>query len=561
MKHLLRFAALALVLGLMAAVAYGTMATLKIASPADWKYKGITYVSWTKDEYPVTTSWLAQTYPDSQAIKAVSITTECAHSGVGGLQMEVDLVGGHPNKSNGEVFVDLRYRPPLLEPPCCLAVPVDLDKVRVCAHVWCPIGSAGTPSMPNGLQVFVKDEVWRSFYGDWQNIHEGEWNQVCVTPGTAAPPGGYMEPGFDPTSIVLLGVKVGAGGGSTATFSGTMCLDDVGWNRDGCAPSYPFENVESALDQIRDIRANYVSLVDTWYMDAYTSSAIYPDPEKTHTEAEIVDTIQAIHDRGMGVLLKPHVDVKDGTWRGAIDPADKDAWFTSYTAFISHYAEIAQDHGVELLSAGTELESMVAASYRPRWIAMTDAIRQTYAGPLTYAANWDGYQDVSFWDRVDLAGIDAYFPLSNDPDPSLDDLVNGWTTFCYTATSPCGTFGEPGECHNWVDEIKSWQATIDKPVIFTEIGYQSADCAAAAPWAAPSTTPNCGLQARCYAAAFDVFGDEPWFQGVFWWAWDPWSDAGGCCDPGFTPQNKPAESVVRGSYRRALYLPLVLKDY
>ena len=80
-------------------------------------------MSWTRSDYPWTTSWKAQTYADSQVITAISITTGCAHSGVGGLEMTVDLAGGHANKSNGEVFVDLRYHPPLLEPPCCRPCP------------------------------------------------------------------------------------------------------------------------------------------------------------------------------------------------------------------------------------------------------------------------------------------------------------------------------------------------------------------------------------------------------------------------------------------------------
>jgi hypothetical protein len=554
-------AAIALGVGVTAAIVWGAVAARKVAPEVAWDYRGITYVSWTRGDYPWTTSWKAQTYADSQAITAVSITTGCAHSGVGGLEMTVDLAGGHANKSNGEVFVDLRYHPPLLEPPCCLTVPADLDGVPICAYVWSPAGSRGNPSCQNGLQVFVKDENWRNFYGSWLNIQENQWNHVCVPPGTTAPSGGYMDPGFDPTRIVLLGVKVGAGGCSAATFSGTMCLDDVGWTAKGCNPSYTFENVRNSLDKLRDTKANYVSLVTTWYMNAHTSSAIHPDPSQTHTDAEIIATIQAIHDRGMGVMLKPHVDVVDGTWRGAIDPVDKDGWFASYRDFITHYAEIAQNSGVELFCIGTELESLVTDTYRSRWIAAIDAIKQTYTGTLIYAANWDGYENVSFWDQVDLVGIDAYFPLSNDPDPSLDELVEGWTHFCYTTTSPCYTYTGPVECHNWVDEIESWQATIGKPAVFTEIGYESADCAAATPWDANSSTPNCNLQARCYEAVFRAFKDKPWLLGVFWWAWAPWSDAGGCCDTGFTPQNKPAERVLMCSYGRCVYLPIILKNH
>ena len=106
MRLLCLFATIALGLGLTAAVVWGAVGAMNAASEVNWDYKGITYVSWTRGDYPWTTSWKPQTYTDSQAIKVISITTDCAHSGIGGLEMAVDLVGSHPNKSNGEVFVD-----------------------------------------------------------------------------------------------------------------------------------------------------------------------------------------------------------------------------------------------------------------------------------------------------------------------------------------------------------------------------------------------------------------------------------------------------------------------
>jgi homoserine trans-succinylase len=32
---------------------------------------------------------------------------------------------------------------------------------------------------------------------------------------------------------------------------------------------------------------------------------------------------------------------------------------------------------------------------------------------LTYAANWDDFDKVPFWNELDYIGIDAYFPLSD----------------------------------------------------------------------------------------------------------------------------------------------------
>jgi hypothetical protein len=67
------------------------------------------------------------------------------------------------------------------------------------------------------------------------------------------------------------------------------------------------------------------------------------------------------------------------------------------------------------------------------------------------------------------------------------------------------------------------------------------------------------LQARAYQAAVEALKSKPWFQGMFWWAWTPFSDAGGCCNRGFTPQNKPAADFLTSAYCTT-YLPIIFKE-
>ncbi|MCP4247428.1 MAG: hypothetical protein GY778_10310 [bacterium] len=103
--------------------------------------------------------------------------------------------------------------------------------------------------------------------------------------------------------------------------------------------------------------------------------------------------------------------------------------------------------------------------------------------------------------------------------------------------------------HDWLQEIEDFYDTLLIPVIFTEIGYSSRDYGAREPWQQGDVTtgdvPNSGLQARAYEAAFRAVEGKPWFRGLFWWNWLPWSDAGGSCDMGFTAQNKLAEDALR----------------
>jgi hypothetical protein len=47
-------------------------------------------------------------------------------------------------------------------------------------------------------------------------------------------------------------------------------------------------------------------------------------------------------------------------------------------------------------------------------------------GKLTYAANWDKYDQVSFWDELDFIEIQAYFPLTAQTSPTAEEIKKGW---------------------------------------------------------------------------------------------------------------------------------------
>ncbi len=301
---------------------------------------------------------------------------------------------------------------------------------------------------------------------------------------------------------------------------------------------YSSINSDISLDNLKNTNANNVGLVVTWYMNNRTSNTISNDTDKTPTDLDIVHAIGDIHSRGMGVMLKPHVDIKDGSWRGGISPSNTTAWFESYNNFITHYAQIAQSNSVEYFSVGTELKSLSGSAYGSNWNTIINNIKTIYTGNLTYAANWDEYTNVAFWNMLDYGGVDAYFPLSDAQNPSIQELMNGWSDYS-------GTYG----IHNWVAEIESWQSAINKPIIFTEIGYRSIDYAAREPWSwSTGGTYNGQLQANCYEAAIQVFKGKTWFSGMYWWDWRTNPNAGGVNDINYTPQNKPAEATLTALY-------------
>ncbi|MFH1784295.1 MAG: hypothetical protein ABH868_05315 [bacterium] len=301
---------------------------------------------------------------------------------------------------------------------------------------------------------------------------------------------------------------------------------------------YSSSDSEASLDDLKSTGANYVGVLVTWYMDNKNSNTIYSEPTKTPTDASVIDAINDIHARGMNVMLKPHIDCMNGDWRGYIDPSDVSGWFTEYSNFITHFAQIAENNGVELFSIGCEFKNMSQVKYLSYWNTVISNVRTAYAGPIVYAANSSGEKDeistVGFWDQMDYAGLDIYLPLTDSSSPSVDDLKRAWTS------------NKDG--NNWVQNITDWQAYINKPVIITEIGYQSASGTNITPWWVDSPTVDLSEQQDCYEVAFQVWNNKSWMQGWFTWDWSPWQNAGGPFDTGFTPQNKPALDTLTTWY-------------
>jgi hypothetical protein len=157
-------------------------------------------------------------------------------------------------------------------------------------------------------------------------------------------------------------------------------------------------------------------------------------------------------------------------------------------------------------------------------------VRKHYSGPLTYAADWTNYQNIEWWDSLDYVGIDAYFPLSFfDDDPTVEELKSAWT--------------------NHANMIEEWVSTVNKPVIFTEIGYRSGDGTNMAPSNYWTDMPvDLKEQNNCYEAAFQVLWDRSWFYGFYWWTWIHDPTKGGANDSGHTPQNKPAQETITAWY-------------
>lgn len=238
---------------------------------------------------------------------------------------------------------------------------------------------------------------------------------------------------------------------------------------------------------------------------------------------------------GMRVVLKPHVDVLDGTFRGAIVPGSPSQWFQGYRAMLLHYADLAREGGATMLVIGTELTSL--SSYAQSWRALIAEVRGRFHGRLTFAADQlDGAEAVTFWNALDYIGIDAYMPLSSATgNPSIAKLTDAWRG------------------RGYMGRIERLHRRYGKPVLFTEIGYQSRGGTAARPWGGASGGISQEPQRRAYEAAFRAWWRVPWFKGFLWWGWP----VGGynVADESHDVRGKSAAGVMRAWFTGTATVP------
>lgn len=296
------------------------------------------------------------------------------------------------------------------------------------------------------------------------------------------------------------------------------------------------EHSDESLEKLSTLGVDHLSLIVTQYQEKYNSTKIL-STERTPSDKSLIHAAKTAHKLGLTVMLKPHIDLidkNDGTyWRADIgfnSAEDWEKWFKEYKSMILHYAKLAAKMKAEIFCVGTELSFTTQKT--EEWIGIIDEVREVFPGKLVYAANWDEFKNIKFWDKLDFVGIDAYFPLSYTPNPEIEDLKKGW--------------------EKWKLEIQDWHSTVNKPIIFTELGYASTPNAPYSPWeGGMQGNADVEIQAKCYEAFFQTIWEEPWFAGVYWWKWNPSVRSGGKYNRRFTPQNKPAEKILEAHYRGA----------
>jgi hypothetical protein len=290
------------------------------------------------------------------------------------------------------------------------------------------------------------------------------------------------------------------------------------------------EPMGRSMDAIKQDGGTWFSFMPNWFIvpdyQGNEIKPIYSNEFKgtsgwvtsTIQDADMVTLIGMAHDRGMKVYLCPALAPED--WgpgvkgKGDLQPSDPDLFFENYKAFIDHYADLAQQNGVEMLCVGSENDTLTEEDLSQnagidktaRWRDVIASARQHYQGLLTYSVSCIseercGPQLIRFWDALDVIGWEWYVPIATGEHASIADMRKNAERII-------------------ANNIRPLYERYQKPIVITEMGWEAYPGACAHTYGTGSSKGGDRMeQASCYEAVFQALEGADFIQGVHIFTW------------------------------------------
>ncbi|MBK8742833.1 MAG: hypothetical protein IPM02_26625 [Betaproteobacteria bacterium] len=319
---------------------------------------------------------------------------------------------------------------------------------------------------------------------------------------------------------------------------------------------YQGNGLKSLLQRVTITGTNYVVLSNSSRIDLGTGtiSDVYSNNGTSYNAtarfADIGPSIVAAQAAGLRVALKPQIVYHnaDGLPNPSFTIRDPDQFFANYKAYLLQWAQLAEQHNVQILCIGNEMNYATRQIYTPYWNDIIGSIRQIYKGKLTYSPLTPQYvgdpvnevTQIQFWNKLDYGGLEPYGVFAVSDNPTVTMLNNAWAQ------------AASGQSQSYYQLLSQLATFIGKPIIFSETGSPSVTGGARFgpnTGAAEGAPSNFNEQANWYRSFFETWALTPpaWLAGVFFWNNNP--DPAQMTGPGpyltnFNINGKPAEAIV-----------------
>lgn len=303
------------------------------------------------------------------------------------------------------------------------------------------------------------------------------------------------------------------------------------------APPKPLDS--TAFLALKNIGTEWVALVPYAFTDPQQGGVYFGQDQWWGERIEGIEAcIKYAQQYGMKTMIKPQIWASH-QWIGDLDFESEEKWLdweNAYIEYIMTFVRLAAKYNVEMICIGTEINH--STDERPEfWLGLIKKVKAVYKGKLTYSANWDHYDQISFWNELDYVGISSYFPLDGAKTPDVDLLQKAWKPVC--------------------KDLNKYSQKVKKPILFTEYGYLAVDGCAGKTWEIEpkrkSLPMNDQAQANAYDALWNALHNQENWAGGFVWKWFP----GGMGHEGiptkdYSPQGKVGEQVLEKWFKKTL---------
>lgn len=321
------------------------------------------------------------------------------------------------------------------------------------------------------------------------------------------------------------------------------------------------EPFQSGIELIDYWRPSWLPLVDTtaarisqhnaaWVQLPSISGILSADPPivdmgwNSFTLEELTYTIQSLHSKGLKVAMRAYPYPSELPYAG-FERHNTNEWYDAFYASVRSiylfHAKIAEQEGVEMLILANfpwqdVSDPSTAAYLNQKWKEMISDIRDVYSGPITVDTfvNQPGYD---WYGDLDYIGDIWWEKLADTSSESYTSMKSRALEILETKYLPV-------------------YQRFNKPIIFTEIAYCSADGSAAQKYSVysdeisdflpenPSVPSDWQEQADAYEAVLQAIAEKSWVQGAYSFGYSYMNHD---CK-GFSIRAKTAEKVLSQIY-------------
>jgi hypothetical protein len=278
-----------------------------------------------------------------------------------------------------------------------------------------------------------------------------------------------------------------------------------------------FPLVEPSADRLVEHNVRWAQIASVWGIISMDPPIVEQRCNSFPTEEELVYHIRVLHDRDLKVALRAYPYPSSSREEAGFNCHHTNDWYDAFfdevkAAFMYH-ARIAQQEDVEMLILPNfyfhDGDNPSSAAYiNQKWKDVIAEIREVYSRPITTDNYYAGQTHYDWYGDLDYLGDIWWEKLADTDSASFDTM-------------------KTQALQVLEDKYLPIYQKFNKPFIFTEVAYYSADGSATQQYGVYSSeisdfepesltvVSDWQEQADAYEAVLGSFAETPWVQGAY----------------------------------------------